>query len=143
MTGSKQYMNEYMKRRYRERRDAYIEELGGKCVRCKSVENLEFDHINPRTKSYDIAKLFTSANRAMLESEVSKCQLLCTECHIKKTRKEMHDATGQREYWEHGTLGGYRYCRCDLCKKAKSEHNKDYRRRKILEKEERLRLGVA
>jgi hypothetical protein len=26
--------------------------------------------------------------------------------------------------WKHGTLSGYRYCKCDLCKSYKQEYNK-------------------
>jgi HNH endonuclease len=31
---------------------------------------------------------------------------------------------------KHGTLNGYRYCKCDLCRKAKAEWTREYRRKK-------------
>ena len=33
-----------------ERRKILIERLGGKCVKCGTTENLQFDHIDPNTK---------------------------------------------------------------------------------------------
>lgn len=57
-----------------------------------------------------------------LDAEVAKCQLLCFGCHLEKT---LMDKGIQR--WKHGTLSGYRYCRCAECKKAKSDHSRKAR----------------
>lgn len=64
-----------------------IEYLGGKCSRCgynKCIAALDFHHINPETKSFNIAP---SMSRSMfsLMREADKCILLCSNCH-----RELH-----------------------------------------------------
>lgn len=116
------YMKEYMRKRYAERRKAAIEKLGGKCVICGSIDDLEFDHIDPDTKTFTIAHR-PSKNEKHFWEEIEKCQLLCKTCHIEKSIK---DNGKQKAKGTHGTLSSYRYCRCSICKKAKAEHHKQY-----------------
>ena len=68
------------------------EYLGGKCVKCGSIHNLQFDHIDRTTKKYTIASRVTN-NFTILKEELDKCQLLCVPCHLKKTAKEWADIT--------------------------------------------------
>jgi hypothetical protein len=68
-------------------REILIEKMGGKCVECGCTETLEFDHIDPSTKSFNIAAGYTKPKETLL-AEVAKCQLLCNKCHIKKTKKD-------------------------------------------------------
>jgi hypothetical protein len=68
-------------------RQILIEKLGGKCVECGCTDSLEFDHIDPSTKSFNIAAGYTKPKEVLLE-EVAKCQLLCNKCHIEKTKKD-------------------------------------------------------
>lgn len=114
MPNSNEYMNAYMKERWEKRRLAAIEQLGGKYVQCGSNINLEFDHVDPSEKSFTIAKA-SSFSEVRFQAELIKCQLLCKSCHELK-----HDVGKQT----HGTLSSYRYCKCDECKKAKSEWNR-------------------
>ncbi len=79
------YMNEYMKKRWKKRREKAVDFLGGKCVKCSTKENLEFDHIERHTKIMSIAEA-CSASEKIFWVEVQKCQLLCTSCHIEKCR---------------------------------------------------------
>ena len=72
---------------YHKRRNKLIEQLGGKCVRCGSTENLEFDHISSQSKEIDISKQITS-DIISIQKELIKCQLLCRSCHIQKTKEE-------------------------------------------------------
>ncbi len=58
--------------------------LGGKCVKCESVENLQFNHIDPNTKSFAIGKLLNFPKQ-VVSDELKKCQLLCKSCHNDKT----------------------------------------------------------
>lgn len=81
------YMNDYMKRRYRKRRELAFEILGGRCVGCGTTEQLEIDHIEregvPSNKKF--AHFWNMAiERFRLELE--KCQLLCYDCHLAKTK---------------------------------------------------------
>ena len=63
------------------------EYLGGKCVKCGAIHNLQFDHIDRTTKKYTIASRVTN-NFTILKEELNKCQLLCAPCHLEKTAKE-------------------------------------------------------
>ena len=72
------------------RRKILIERLGGKCVKCGSTENHQFDHIDPKTKkdrTYCVSTMLTrSMERLIVEAD--KCQLLCSKCHLEKTYTE-------------------------------------------------------
>lgn len=73
---------------YRDRRRAWARALlGGKCVVCGTTEGLEFDHIDPETKTMSIGKMW-HASKARLELELTKCQLLCSTHHDEKSRRE-------------------------------------------------------
>jgi 5-methylcytosine-specific restriction endonuclease McrA len=70
---------------YHRKRNKLIEQFGGKCVVCGATEELEFDHIDKRTKVAKISHLLASSSWQSVIDEAQKCQLLCKECHIKKT----------------------------------------------------------
>ena len=56
---------------------------GGCCVRCGYNEcdaALDFHHINPRTKQFNV-KTGLTRSMASLKSEIAKCVLLCANCH--------------------------------------------------------------
>lgn len=115
------YMTEYLKNRYKQRREAFIKEKGSKCANCKKpAEHFEIDHIDKSKKEHQIAKILASGSKEIVTSELSKCQILCEECHYEKNK--IDNGT-----WEHGTLSGYRYCKCEDCKEAKREYNKNYK----------------
>ena len=84
---SNKYMNVYMKRRWEKRRKAAIRYLGGGCAKCGLRRGLEFDHINPATKKFTIAK-GSSYSEVRFWNEVDKCQLLCKYHHTIKSNKE-------------------------------------------------------
>ena len=69
-----------------------VEYLGGKCVKCGTTHNLQFDHIDRIPKKYTIASRVTN-NFTILKEELDKCQLLCAPCHLQKTAKEWADIT--------------------------------------------------
>lgn len=59
------------------------------CVRCSESDPvvLDLDHINPLDKTYPIHKaLFKSEDKFLRELE--KCQVLCANCHRRKTANE-------------------------------------------------------
>lgn len=90
------YMREYMQRRWKARRAAAIAFLGKRCRKCGVSYPLEFDHIDPKTKKHVISK-FTSLNEVAFWEEIRKCQLLCTDCHQKKSLPEIRKAALERE----------------------------------------------
>jgi hypothetical protein len=59
-------------------------------------------------------------NDIKLDDRIENLQIL--------SQKENNIKAGlvRRGEIKHGTLTGYRYCKCCLCKKAMSEYNKEY-----------------
>jgi 5-methylcytosine-specific restriction endonuclease McrA len=66
-------------------REILIDKMGGKCIECGSKEQLEFDHIDPSTKNFNISSAYNKTKEELFE-ELTKCQLLCNKCHLKKTK---------------------------------------------------------
>ena len=67
----------------RKNKKKYVDYLGGKCSKCNwnDLCGLEFHHIDPTIKKFNIAeKKFVKINQE-IESELDKCQLLCSNCH--------------------------------------------------------------
>lgn len=81
---NRQYMRRYMLDRYNRRKEEAIQFLGGVCVDCGTTNMLEFDHIEPTTKSFVIGKKLSSVSKEKLKEELEKCQLLCKTCHDEK-----------------------------------------------------------
>lgn len=109
----RRYMRRYQNSWISHRRAIAADYLGGRCVKCGSDENLEFDHVDPKSK---VSHRIWSWSQSRLIVELQKCQLLCRTCHVKKTSAER---------WRpitHGTVGGYRRgCHCHECNGANTE----------------------
>jgi len=119
---------EYSLVRYHQRRANAIEFLGGQCVKCKSLDRLEFDHINPATKSFHVNDKI-SGDLDTLMPELLKCQLLCHSCHMQKTILERGDKPSQ-----HGSTTMYGHgCRCQSCKAANATYWQKYKAKKRLD----------
>ncbi len=61
------------------------------CVRCTESDPaaLEFDHLDPQEKRFTISQgIKQGVTLKALISEIKKCQILCANCHRKKTAKE-------------------------------------------------------
>jgi 5-methylcytosine-specific restriction endonuclease McrA len=115
------YMREYQKSRYYRRRLEAIAFLGGKCVSCGQTEELEFDHVDPSDKTYNVARILTGGSEQKVREELEKCQLLCKKCHDKKT----YAVGGDQKTVDHGQgSSGKRNCTCSLCKAKKAEYMK-------------------
>ena len=114
-------MRDYQKSRYHRRRLEAIAFLGGKCVFCGQTENLEFDHVDASSKTYNVARILTGGSEQKVQSELEKCQLLCKNCHDKKT----YAIDGDQKTVEHGGgASGKKNCKCDPCKLKKAEYMK-------------------
>ena len=83
--GQKEIKSERSLARYERNKKKCVDKLGGKCVACGSTELLQFDHINPLEKSFTITSGF---HRKDLDEELAKCQLLCWDCHMEKTKND-------------------------------------------------------
>lgn len=74
----------YIQRKRLSRKAECLAYLGGACVRCGTTKNLEFDHIEPSTKEFEITTRITLSWDKLLP-ELDKTQLLCVSCHKAKT----------------------------------------------------------
>lgn len=115
----------YQKQYRSKLRQHYVDLLGGICANCDSSDSLEFDHIDPSTKKFTIAGF--SRARSDIDKEIEKCQLLCSDCHKKKS---IDEASGRRTPC--GTLTSYVVykCHCKICKKRYNEWYSTYRNRR-------------
>lgn len=110
-----------------QRRPMLIALLGGKCIKCGTIKELQFDHIDPNSKSYEIIELKTAKLDRLLQ-EIAKCQLLCKSCHKIKSAEE------RKRPIPHGTHAGYcRGCRCEDCKEAHSKYAAEWYLKKKIE----------
>ena len=109
------FQNKWMK----DRRQKYINRLGGKCVKCDTTEDLQFHHKDRYEKEFSINKIM-SYEEEFVNKELDKCELLCRTHH-----KEMHTKS-----LIHGTSTAYGYgCRCDECRAANAAKKAEYRAR--------------
>ena len=131
MKYNKSQMNSYMTIYRQRKREECKLRLGNKCAKCGATENLEFDHIDPTTKTNSksaIANLIT-ANKEKLNQELIKCQLLCNDCHREKNKIDC--GVIHRKPIKHGTISGYQHykCRCTLCREAYANWRKNRKSR--------------
>ena len=122
MSNSNKYMRVYMRKQYRIRRKEAIYRLGGKCIKCDSIKNLELDHKDRSTKTCEPARMMR-LSRERFEVELRLLQILCRLHHSEKTTLELGRKIARGT---HGTLSSYRYCHCEKCKEAKRNHNRLY-----------------
>jgi hypothetical protein len=101
------------------RRAAWLK-TNGPCKCCGSWKRLEVDHVDPAQKVTHTVWSWSEAGRA---EELAKCQVLCHDCHVKKTTV---DRGGP---WKHGgTRAGYDMgCRCTPCRAAKTAAMNEWR----------------
>jgi transposase len=61
-----------------------IAEAGGRCVLCgyeRCTAALQFHHLDPQTKSYNLSHQGVTRSLARARAEAKKCVLLCATCH--------------------------------------------------------------
>jgi len=105
-----------------------VDAFGGKCGKCgydKCLNALEFHHLDPSQKDFNIRKSIRRWD--VIVAEAKKCVCLCSNCH-----EEFHDGL-----WEMSksmprfdeSYAEYRpvvLSRCDFCGNEKSKKNKKY-----------------
>lgn len=73
-----------VKKRRKLIKEKAINYLGGKCSKCgynKCMNALDFHHLNPEEKEFNIARDRHTLSWKTLEKELDKCILLCANCH--------------------------------------------------------------
>lgn len=88
--------NNYQAQRIRgvKRKLEAISMKGGKCEKCrydKNISALDFHHLNPEEKDFQLdLRHFSNNNLDKLKLELDKCQLLCANCHREVHNEEMN-----------------------------------------------------
>lgn len=118
---SAEYMREYRQRTSHVKRQRALDFMGGKCQECGSVEHLNFHHIDPLTKLFDISTGVVHRSWQAVLEELCKCVLICEDCHHKEHASQAPCGTAQR-YW--------RGCRCRSCTAANTAHSRAYKARR-------------
>ena len=78
----------YFRARYNGLRAEWFKK-NGPCRHCGARDNLQVDHIDPRSKEHpDNETRLWNWSRERRERELAKCQVLCASCHWTKTAKE-------------------------------------------------------
>ena len=82
-----------------------VEMFGGKCVVCeynRTVRNLTFHHIDPKTKKFCISTGGHNLAFDKVVAEAKKCILVCCRCH-----GEIHEGLiNANDYFKIGTPEG-------------------------------------
>lgn len=89
-TYCKKCNGEHVKERQQEFKQKCVEYKKGKCENCgynKCSSALEFHHINPKEKKFEIKKSITRKFDDNIKKELDKCMLLCANCH-----REIHNS---------------------------------------------------
>lgn len=77
------------KRRLVNRKWVYDYLLAHPCEYCGESDPacLEFDHIDPSTKEYNVSRMAHTSMELLLK-EMAKCRILCANCHRKRTARD-------------------------------------------------------
>jgi hypothetical protein len=83
------------KQRQKEHSLRVIEYLGGSCYICGLVDEcyeiFDAHHVNPDEKEYGIARLTHKDWGTIIQPELDKCILVCSNCHRKLTKGRFTD----------------------------------------------------
>jgi len=75
--------------RWKSRKIEVVSKMGGCCSKCgynKSMSALEFHHLDKTSKEYEWSKM-RMLSETKLKKELSKCILVCANCH-----REIHES---------------------------------------------------
>jgi transposase len=87
----KQCTNKQTLERQRNLKNEMIQYKGGKCEMCgynKYSGALEFHHLNPSEKEFNLSNLKSYKFDEVIKNELDKCSLLCSNCHREIHRKK-------------------------------------------------------
>jgi hypothetical protein len=118
------------------------------CVDCSEgdLRVLQFDHLPQFEKKFDIGRSVTGSTRSWesIESEMLKCEVVCANCHQKRTgarsgwRKHLlevgtytspeglYDKTRKFRVEHGGGVKGRRDCGCNPCRTKKLEYDRNW-----------------
>jgi 5-methylcytosine-specific restriction endonuclease McrA len=76
--------NDHVIKYRRDKKKTLVANAGGKCVICgydKHFGSLQFHHLNPQEKSFQLSARGRTKSLIKLQEEADKCMLLCANCH--------------------------------------------------------------
>ena len=112
--------NDYQREWMRKRRHDFFKDKT--CAKCNVNINLEIHHVDRKTK---ISHKIWSWSAERRIAELTKCIILCEDCHQQETNKQIKNWASKPI--THGTQSGYRRgCRCLKCKSKYSEARKKH-----------------
>ena len=85
---------EAVKRRRKKRKLDAVDYKGGQCEKCgydKCIEALEFHHLDPTEKDFEVAS--SSKPWAAVTKELDKCIMVCANCHRELHYEERNNAS--------------------------------------------------
>jgi hypothetical protein len=93
------YSKSKVPRRERLREDYKELKRNLRCCECGNEDPrvLDFDHLDPSQKEFDISNAYYKVSWERLKAEIDKCQVLCANCHRIKTwedREKQNRAVG-------------------------------------------------
>ena len=116
------YYSSYYADKYKKKKQKVLDYYHRTCAYCnKTYDDLRIEGTDP-INNEPAWKLFASGSYKSIEESLPYFSLVCEDCY-KKKRQE----SGQG--WQHGTLSGYRHCKCDACKAAKNAYQKEYKKK--------------
>jgi hypothetical protein len=74
----------YVSKRRKDLKKELVEYKGGCCEKCgynKCIDALDFHHLDPSKKEFGLSKKGLTRSIKILKEEVSKCILVCANCH--------------------------------------------------------------
>lgn len=89
----KEKLKKRYKRQYRELREKVLKKLGGKCIKCliDDKDVLQVDHIEPLRQPKRIGNKLRFYGILNGSYSTDNLQLLCANCHMKKTVKQLNE----------------------------------------------------
>lgn len=89
-------------KRYRQEINAYINDLksNAPCTDCKKLYPyyvMDFDHLNGHTKLGLVSAFAKSGRIGALKKELSKCELVCANCHRQRTHSRIQDIKSRKD----------------------------------------------
>jgi len=99
-----QYLIQAVAKRRKKLKEMAVDYKGGKCQFCsynKTLEALDFHHIDESTKSFGLSKDGLTRSWKKVMQELDKCILVCANCH-----REIHAGKLQpSEVIQNGKMG--------------------------------------
>ena len=97
----KEKAKEWRNKRSKERREMLNEiKVRAGCEICGFKGHpaaLDFDHLYPESKGFDISKRYVFSNIDRLFEEIKKCRVLCANCHRIHSKESGHNQPKRRK----------------------------------------------